>query len=102
MAKRKIRDHADAHECLAAQASSGLNLAAWARREGIDGRSLNLWRVNLTRHETKAPPTRLVELVPTPPPPVRYTIRCRHLAVEFGDDFDQDTLFRLLQVVAAC
>lgn len=100
MAKRKIRDHADAHQCLAEQASSGLSLASWARREGIDGRSLNLWRVNLARHGAKSVPTRLVELVPEQSP--RYVIRCRQMAVEVGADFDQETLFRLLQVVSAC
>ena len=62
MAKRKIRDEADAQACLSAQASSGLTLSAWARREGIDGRSLNLWRVNLARWGASAPRARLVEL----------------------------------------
>lgn len=104
MAKRKIRDHADAHECLAMQAASGLTLAVWARQEGIDGRSLNLWRVNLTRHHGRPPrPAKLVELIPAPLPPApRYTIRCRDMAVEVADDFDQDALLRILQVVAAC
>ena len=98
MAGRRIRDEADARACLAAVEASGLGRAEWARREGIDARSLNVWRMNLSR---KRAPARLVELVPTVRA-ARYVVRCGHLEVEIGDDFNEATLFRLLQVVAAC
>jgi len=102
MAKRKIRDEADARACLAAQAASGLTLSAWARREGIDGRSLNLWRVNLARWAAPPKPTlRLVELVPTQVA-APYVVRCGPLSVEVGDGFHEATLLRLLRVLAAC
>ena len=104
MAGRKIRDEADARACLAALGACSLALAGWARREGVDGRSLNLWRMNLARRATRSGP-RLVELVPHPAPTpraARYVVRRGELAVELGEDFDEDVLFRLLQVVAAC
>lgn len=102
MAGRKIQDEADAVQCLDAQRASGLELAQWAMRHGIDGRSLNSWRMNLARRGTARRAPRLVELVASGGPTARYTVRCGRLAVEVGDDFDQETLFRLLQVVASC
>jgi hypothetical protein len=46
----------------------GLTAGEWAREHGIDGRSLNAWRMNLARrtpvkHRADLEP-RLVELVP--------------------------------------
>lgn len=102
MARRKILDEAEAVQCLDAHCASGLTLAEWARRHGIDGRSLNIWRVNLTRRGTARRAPRLVELVASGGPAARYTVRCGRLAVEVDDDFDQETLLRLLQVVASC
>lgn len=102
MARRKILDEAEAVQCLDAHCASGLTLAEWARRHGIDGRSLNIWRMNLARRGTAHRAPRLVELVASGGPPSRYTVRCGRLAVEVDDDFDQETLLRLLQVVASC
>lgn len=102
MARRKIVDEAEALQCIEAQRASGLTLADWAKAHGIDGRSLNLWRVNLARRATARPAPRLVELVASGERSTRYTIRCGPLAVEVDEHFDQDTLFRLLQVVTAC
>lgn len=102
MARRKIRDEAEAVRFLDEQRASGLSLAEWARRQGVDGRSLNSWRVNLDRRGTAARAPRLVEWVAASVPPARYTVRCGRLAVEVGEDFDEETLYRLLQVVAAC
>ena len=103
MARRKIRDEADALECLAALGTSGLPMPEWAQQSGVDGRSLNVWRLNLTRRQRSERP-RLIELVPRVPPvaAARYVIRCGELAVEVGEDFDDHTLRRLLCVVAGC
>ena len=103
MARRKIRDEADALRCLAEVDASGLALAEWARHNGVDGRSLNAWRMNLRRRQG-GPRPRLLELVPRVAPvrAARYVVRCGELAVEVGEDFDDDTLYRLLRVVAAC
>ncbi|MCP4797360.1 MAG: hypothetical protein GY885_14500 [Phycisphaeraceae bacterium] len=31
-----------------------------------------------------------------------YVVRCGELSVEVGEDFDEDTLVRLLRVMSAC
>ena len=55
MAKvRRIQEELEARRCLLAVAASGRPLAEWARENGIDGRSLNAWRVNLGRREANA------------------------------------------------
>jgi transposase-like protein len=107
MAGRKIRDAADARACLAAaKAQRGMSRARWAREHGIDGRSLNAWRVNLERGSAARPkrtPLRLVELVPSARvAAARYVVRCGQLAIELDEHFDEATLRRLLRVVAAC
>ncbi len=101
MAGRKIRDEADARACLAAAAKCERGRAAWARAHGIDGRSLNAWRVNLEREPDHAG---MVELVPfaTASPSPTYRIRRGELVVEFDGDFDDGDLHRLLGVVLAC
>jgi hypothetical protein len=111
MGKRKIRDEADARECIARAKASGLEPAAWARAEGLDGRSLRAWTINLERgRRPRRRPTRgaasggLVELVPTPAATERsaYVIRVGAVSVEVGEQFDEGTLRRVLRVLAAC
>ena len=101
MAGRKIRDAAEARSCLARAERSGLERAEWAREHGIDGRSLQAWRLNLSRQAPRRP--RFIELVP--PAPVeraRYVVRVGGHAVEVDERFDDATLRRLLSVVASC
>ena len=84
---------------------------------GLDGRSLNCWRRNLGRAGGRAPvrgagrgsAMRLVEVVarskaPVEParPSARYRIVVGGMAVEVCDDFHEDTLARLLDVVRSC
>lgn len=103
MAGRKVRDRDEAKACLAAVAT----LARWARANGIDGRSLNLWCVNLDRAvrrpQTTPPELRLVQLITEPAaPPSAYRIHAGPFVVEVGDGFDDDVLRRLLRVVVSC
>ena len=119
MAKaRRIEDELEARRCLLAVAASERPLAEWARGQGIDGRSLNAWRVNLGRRESpaarpaKAPAKRvrggLVELVPTSRPTTalggtgRYVLEVDGARLEFGDDFREETLARVMGVLRAC
>ena len=107
MSRRKLRDATDARRCLEDAATSGLTRAEWARANGIDGRSLNAWHLNLNRTRYRQEQhLRLVELVPAErvaEEPVRYTVRCGgELAVEVDHRFDEDVLRRLLRVVASC
>jgi len=120
MAGRKIKDSADARKCLSAAAASGLTDVEWARKRGIDGRSLNAWRMNLARRgaalgprrkrtsKGKSGPARLVELVAAPgaasaeASPARYVVWCGELTVELDERFEDATLRRLLRVVSSC
>lgn len=118
--QRKITDEREARRLLAAARAAGGNVGRWARANGIDGRSLNAWRMNLARRgkgavsrrtppatkESTAPRPRaaVVELVPAPRPTAasRYAVRLGDARVEFGDDFDPHTLRRVLEVLRAC
>jgi transposase-like protein len=122
--RRKITDEREARRCLAAARKTGERAGAWARAHGIDGRSLNAWRINLARRGTGStpagmatqPPTAmvvrprrraaLVELVPASRPsasaPARYAVHLGEVRVEVGDDFAAETLRRILEVLRAC
>jgi hypothetical protein len=109
--RRKIRDEADALACLERLEQSGLPLATWAQRSGIDGRSLHCWRMKLDKRRKKhRAPLALVELVtqPEPSPPEstpsgsRYLVRIGDFEIEVQDDFEPTTLARLLEVVVSC
>jgi hypothetical protein len=114
MERRKIRDEADARRCIASVNTSKLTAREWARSEGIDGRSLRAWTLNLrrsagstksTRSQTSsAKPLRLVELIPSTPArtPSRYVLRVGVHAVEVDDQFSEATLRRLVAVLASC
>jgi len=107
MPLRNVRDAADAVHCLNASTASGEARATWARRHGINPRSLNAWRLNLARSGRKEgpPKPRLVELVPAAPvveAPSRYRVLCGGMAVEVDERFDDNVLRRLLAVVASC
>ena len=116
MERRKIRDEADARACIAAVKASKLTVKQWARSEGVDGRSLRAWTINLGRgaSSTKtiqprtslAKPLRLVELVASVPIAAatasRYLIRVGAHAVEVDDRFAEGTLRRLVAVLASC
>ena len=117
MTRRKIRDHNEAAELLEALETSGQSAADFCRARGLDGRSLNCWRINLQRdgappQRDGAPPQRddgpalgglrLVELAAARPEPAVYRIVVGGIEVEVDDHFREDTLARLLAVVAAC
>ncbi len=50
--RRKIDDEADARRCLSAAKRAGKSAGEWACSQGIDGRSLHAWSVNLQRART--------------------------------------------------
>ena len=106
MAKlRKVASEREARACLAAAKAAGVSSGAWARERGIDGRSLNAWRMNLSRRsETACAKTHLVELVPATAPKVasRYLVHVGDVALELGNDFDDATLRRLIAVLRSC
>lgn len=111
MRRRKIGDEGEARRCLDAQRASGLEPAVWARREGVDGRSLNAWRMNLARRGAGGPAPaapRFVELVPFEESRAivaegpGFAVRCGRFVVDVGEAFDEASLRRLLRVLVAC
>jgi hypothetical protein len=100
--RRPVRDAAEARELLREMRVRNVSLADLARERGVDGRSLNMYRLNLEPAEQEVAPLRLVELVPTPTAASRYVVRCGELSVEVDDQFDDQVLRRLLRVVASC
>lgn len=106
MERRKVRDEVDARRALAAVERAGVRIGVWARANGIDGRSLRMWKLNLARRSaTRAGgirgPVSLVELVPTAPT-ARYLLRSGGLSFEFGDEAREETLRRVVAVLRAC
>lgn len=100
----KIENEREARRCLKAAKAAGLTPGAWAREHGIDGRSLNAWRVNLSRSEAGTRAPRLIELVAAPPVGAepRYVVRVGEVAIELGDDFRDESVVRLVRALRAC
>lgn len=101
---RKIRDAADARDCLAAAEQSGVPRRAWARNNGIDPCSLGRWHVLLAEKPAKVPPLRIVELAAAPSvaSATTYTIYAGSYRVTLGDRFEPESLRRILGVLQAC
>lgn len=104
--RRKIEDEREARRCLKAAKAAGLSAGEWAREHGIDGRSLNAWRINLARatSERALQPLRLVELVPAPEhrSEARYLVRIGDAVIDVGAEFDDATLVRLVRALRSC
>ena len=100
---RKIVDERDARACLKAAKAAGMKAGAWARAHGIDGRSLNAWRVNLGLGRGRTARPRLVELVPSPvSAPARCVVRVAGAEIEVPDDVREETLERIVRALRAC
>lgn len=118
---RKIADETEARRCLRAARLAGLSAGEWARARGIDGRSLNAWRMNLAGRgaaRTTAAPRRsrptpraaalaLVELVPAAASAKdvaggRYVLEVAGARVEFDDRCSVATLRRVLEALRSC
>jgi hypothetical protein len=118
--RRKIEDEAEAVRCLAAAEQAGLSRREWARANGICGRSLRAWQMNIARRSApirqkqrrKPKPLpaghALVELVPAAAPTAanvgagRYVLETRGARLEFGDDASVATLRRVLEALRSC
>lgn len=124
MARRKVEDEAEARRCLSAVEAEGGDIRAWSREHGMDGRSLHAWRMNFARWGKVDPvrrrrrarsaglstSTALVELVPASfdrrvPSSLgtnRYVVEVNGGRVEFGDDFSEPTLRRVVGILRSC
>lgn len=115
---RKIVNEAEAQWCVLAAKRAGCNAGEWARKHGIDGRSLHAWQMNFERRGMRAAGRRrkpkaastvsaLVELVPTVRSAhtvgtARYVLEVAGARVEFGDDASVATLRRVLEALRPC
>jgi len=108
MAGRGVVNEQDARGCLAAARSSRGGLAEWARAHGVDGRSLNAWRVNLGRRgvpRERAVALKVVELVPKVPVAAvhePYVLHVGGVELQVGADFDEHSLRRLIGLLKSC
>ncbi len=94
-------------DVLMAAKSSRAGLAAWVRAHGVDGRSLNAWRVNLERRVVRA-----YEALgrswsswsrsPRTAVAAPYVLRVGGVELEVGDGFDEQSLRRLVGVLRSC
>ena len=115
---RKVENASEARRWLSAVKVSGLSVKEWARPRGIDGRSLHAWQMNLERAAptptvkrprgsasaaSVATSPQLVELVPAATHSSRrYVLRVGAASVELDDDFDVQTLRRIVEVLRSC
>ena len=100
MPGRKIRNEEEARNALEALAMSGLSRTAFARANGLDGRSLHCWERNLGR---RGGSVRFVELIGEPMEVDRvYRLVIGDVTIEVTDDFDEDSLVRLVRVAQRC
>jgi len=58
MRLRKIADEAEARRILAEVAKSGKELREWAKANGVDGRSLQAWKLAFARRGSERSPFR--------------------------------------------
>lgn len=108
--RRKVVDRDDAQRLLKAWGAGTDDLPDFCARVGVDGRSLHCWALNLgrlprPREEQRPSAVGLVELSVRGAPvtaPALYRVVVGDLAVEVDDGFREDTLARLLRVVARC
>lgn len=102
---RKVQDRREATDLLSELGASGESLSSFCRRRGVDGRSLQCWRTNLSRSGPRegGQGLRLVELtLPRSQATSRYRVHVGGATVEVEDDFQDSTLARLLAVVRSC
>jgi hypothetical protein len=116
--RKKVKDEQEARRFLLAVEAEGGDIRSWARAHGVDGRSLQAWRVNLARWGTKAPRLHrrrprtaraapmsgVVELLPTATASGtgRYVLEIGGARIELGDNFCESTLRRLVGVLRSC
>jgi len=101
--RRKVLDREEAEFLLAEWKDSGRELANFARARGIDGRSLHCWRINIDQRTRRTPgetPIRIVELqVASTNCHTRYRIELHGGIIEVDDQFNEQTLERIIRLV---
>jgi hypothetical protein len=101
---RKVADRAEASRMLTEWAQSGERLSDWCRARGVNGYSLNAYQGRGAHAHTA-----FVELAVGPVPVLEAVAEARYriclgddIGIEVDDHFRDDTLRRLIGVVASC
>jgi len=104
MARRKIRDEAEAVAVIEEARRRGVKPSVVSREHGIDGRSVQAWGMALAKRRSPAPSEGLLELVPVVATSARHSYRVwvGDLSIEVCDDFDEHSVRRLVTVLRAC
>ena len=101
--RRKVSSRGEAVALLDELEASELGLPAFCSERGVDGRSLQCWRLNLGRKPVspRVSPSSSLRLVEFALPSARasYRVLVGEHAVEVDDAFRVDTLARLLDVL---
>ena len=101
--RRKVMSRAEALELVGELDASGQALPEFCSERGLDGRSLQCWRLNLTKKSqpTRAPLSRGLRLVEfaLPVAQASYRLLVGDVTIELDDAFREDTLSRLLDVM---
>lgn len=103
---RKVVDANEAEELLAEWADSGEAMSTWCGRRGINWYSLSAFKgwpgrrgADFIEVEVEQPTAALVARSRAPS---RYRVHLGGRVVEVDQDFDDEVLRRLVQVVEAC
>lgn len=101
--RRKVMSRAEALELLGELDVNGQALPEFCSERGLDGRSLQCWRLNLKKkpQPKQAPSTRGLRLVEfaLPAAQASYRLLVGEFGIELDDAFREDTLQRLLDVL---
>ena len=106
--RRKVRDRADAASLLMELERSGQSLREFSAVQGVDGRSLHCWSLNLGRGSgggaERGNGLRLVEITAgrAAVAAQRYRVHVEDVVVEVESGFEESELARLLWVVRRC
>lgn len=104
MVRRKVRDEAEAVALIEEAHRRGVKPSDVALERGISGRSVQGWRLVLSKRESRRS-SAFLELVPLTVAAATarsYRVWVGELAVEVDDHFDEGTLHRLVSVLRGC
>jgi hypothetical protein len=99
---RKVNDAREAEQLLAAWSASGQPMAAWCEQRGLNWYSLAGYKGWPKRAAPAFVEVHTAPPLPPPDPCALYRIRVGPFLVETEPSFDEDSLRRLLKLVATC
>lgn len=102
MAEGRLVRRDEVEELLEAWEESGERMSDWCAARGLNWYSLNAFKGRWTERRPVFAEVVTTTAVHSPTRPAVYRVLVGELAVEVEDDFDGDTLVRLVRAVARC